>query len=240
MIRTNKLIIAASLVALAPLAAFAGREVAPMPPASSDSTVTFSAEIGTTGYGGQLGWRFHPNYWVRGGIHAFSFDENRTIEGVDYNAKADFTSEPLTLDIFPWAEKSFRISVGALFSQSELTGSASPGAGFNFDLGGQTFRAVDVGRLDVKLELPEVSFYFGVGGNLVYFDDAHRWALTGEVGVAFGAAPDVTLERNGTSGVAALDRAIDKAIKREQDEIDGYADWARWWPVVRLGVSYGF
>jgi hypothetical protein len=147
-------------------------------------------------------------------------------------------SEPLTLDIYPWKKHSFHISVGMLFNQNELTGT-STGLG-PITIGGQTFLFPDVGTLNLKVQQQPVNPYLSIGGNFLYFDHAHHWALGGELGVAFTGDTTVSLSRSGGFANGALNAAINAAVSREQQKAQDWASQLKWMPVVKLMVTYSF
>jgi len=197
--------------------------------------LTLGVEAGTTGVGGSLGWRFAAHWGVRSGFDYFRSSENDVdIKDLTYSAKLRLLSEPLTLDLYPWKKHSFHISVGALFNQNRLTGTAS-GTG-TIIINGQPFLTDLVGTLNLKIEQQPVNPYLTIGGNFFYFDRAHRWAMGGELGVAYTGDQKVSLTRSGPS--APL---IDAAVRAEQTRVQDYADeHYKWLPVVKLTVNYSF
>ena len=78
--------------------------------------------------------------------------------------------------------------------------------------------------------------YVSIGGNFFYFDHAHHWAMGGELGVAYTGEPKVSLTRSG--GIPS--DAIDAAVKQEQQKAQDWANQFKWFPVVKLSVSYSF
>jgi hypothetical protein len=172
---------------------------------------------------------------VRSGFDYFESSENDVdIKEITYSAKLRLMSEPLTLDFYPWKRHSFHISVGALFNQNRLTGNASDTGTIIID--GQPFPVPLVGTLNLKIEQQPVNPYLSIGGNLFYFDPAHRWAMGGELGVAYTGDQKVSLTRSGPP--APL---IDAAVRAEQNRVEDYAnDHYKWWPVLKLAVSYSF
>lgn len=230
--------VAASLLAVAlatPLAGSAAEIAASdQPERPFYRPFTLGLEAGTTGFGGSATWRFADHFGVRAGADYFSLsDTGYEIEGIHYNAKLRLLSEPLTFNIYPWINNSFHISVGVMFNQNRLTGTADQVGTIVID--GQPFPAVDVGKLDMKIEQRLVNPYLSIGGNFFYFDRAHRWAMGGELGVAYTGDPSVSLTRSGPES-ALIDAAVDAAERKLHD----YADKFRWWPVLKLAVTYSF
>jgi hypothetical protein len=87
----------------------------------------------------------------------------------------------------------------------------------------------------MKVRQQPVNPYLSIGGNFFYFDHAHHWAMGGELGVAYTGDASASLNRSGPSNPA-----IASALQGAKDRLHDYADQFRWWPVVKLGVSYSF
>lgn len=223
---------AASLVACASIPFTASAAEATTPEYSTAPSPyrpwTLSLEVGTTGAGGSVSWRFADHFGARAGFNGLQYsDSGFAIKDLSYNAKLRVMSEPLTLDIYPWKEHSFHISVGMQFNQNRLTGTAEDT--------GTIIPPEKLGSLDLDIHQQPVNPYLSIGGNLLYFDHAHRWALGGELGVAYTGNPDVSLTRSGTPSPL-----LDAAVLYEQGRVEDYAKKFMWWPVVKLMVSYSF
>ena len=155
-------------------------------------------------------------------------DSGLAIKALKYDAKVRFMSEPLTLDIYPWKKHSFHISVGMLFNQNRLTGTAS---GNDTIIPGE-----NLGTLKLNIEQQPVNPYLSIGGNFFYFDRAHHWAMGGELGVYYTGDPKVSLTRSDGRSSASSDAVLQAQEKRITD----YANKFRWLPVLKLNVSYSF
>lgn len=188
---------------------------------------TLGIEAGTTGAGGSVLWRFADHWGARAGFDYFEYsDSGLAIKNLNYDATVRLMSEPLTFDIYPWKKHSFHISVGVQFNQNRLTGTATDGG---------TVNPPDIlGTLNLDLEQQPVNPYLSIGGNFLYFDRAHHWALGGELGVTYTGDPKVSLTSS-RSGPG-----IDAALRAEASRIEDYASQFKWWPVVKLMVSYSF
>jgi hypothetical protein len=199
---------------------------------------TVGAEVGSTGIGGFGSWRFSDHLGVRAGFDYFQWTEkNLSIGDFRYSAKARLMSEPLTLDIYPWQKHSFHVSVGVMFNQNQLTGTSS---GFGpVTIGDQTFEFSDIGVLHLKVEQQVVNPYLSIGGNFFYFDHAHHWALGGELGVAYTGDSNISLNSSGRFSGGSHD-AIDAALGQEKQKAQDWADQFKWFPVVKLMVTYSF
>jgi hypothetical protein len=199
---------------------------------------TIGAELGSTGLGGFGSWRFSDHLGVRTGFDYFQWTEsNLSIADFRYSVKARLMSEPLTLDIYPWQKHSFHVSVGMMFNQNQITGTSS---GFGpVNVGGQTIEASDVGVLNLKIQQQVVDPYLSIGGNFLYFDRAHHWALGGELGVAYAGTPIMSLTSSGRFSGGGHD-AIDAALGQEKAKAQDWANKFAWFPVIKLMVTYSF
>ena len=201
---------------------------------------TVGLDAGSTGAGVFGSWRFYDYLGVRAGFDYFQWTENNlSIADFRYSATARLLSEPLTLDIYPWKAHSFHISVGMLFNQNQLTGTSSGFGPITF--AGHTFTFADMGVLNLKAEQQPVNPYLSIGGNFFYFDHAHHWALGGELGVAYTGDTTVSLTRTGglvTSG--PVNDAINGLVNHEQQKAQDWANQFKWFPVVKLMVTYSF
>lgn len=188
---------------------------------------TLGVEAGTTGAGGTLSWRFADHWGVRSGFDYFEYsDSGFAIKDLSYDAKIRVMSEPLTLDIYPWKKHSFHISAGVQFNQNQLSGTAVDS--------GTIIPPAVLGTLHLNVEQQPVNPYLSIGGNFFYFDRAHHWAMGGELGVAYTGEPKVSLTSSFSGPV------IDAGLRYEQNRIQDYANQFKWWPVVKLMVSYSF
>jgi hypothetical protein len=196
---------------------------------------TVGIEGGTEGIGGLFGrWRFSDHVGLHLATDYTTWSLSHvSIANIHYDATIRLLNEPLTFDIFPWKKHSFYISFGWLFNQNQLTGSASDQGTIIID--GHPFPTDQVGSLDLKIRQQWVNPYASIGGNFLYFDHAHHWALGGELGAAFTGDPQVTLTRSGPPA-PLIDAAVQGAQRRAQD----YANQFKWWPVVKIQLSYSF
>lgn len=208
-------------------------------PASAEETpaykpFTVGAEAGTPGFGGSASWRFADHFGVRGGFDYFSYSKTgNEIQGITYNTELQLMSEPIGLDIYPWKKSAFRITVGIMLNQNELTGVApqDPVAGNTFiTINGTGYDSAAIGDLNLTAKQQPVSPYISIGYSY-YFDQAKHWSLSGELGVAYTGTPDVTLSTS--SGLVPQ-----QDLNAEAQQIKDSA-W-KFYPILKIGVNFSF
>jgi hypothetical protein len=198
---------------------------------------TLGLEASTTGLGGSGSWRFADHWGARAGFNYFSYSQDANdIEGISYNTDARLMSEPLAVDIYPWAKSSFRITVGILFNQNQLTGVVpqDPVFGQTFiEIGNNSYDSASIGNLNMKIEQWPVSPYLSIGGS-IYFDKAKHWSLSGELGVAYTGDPTATLTTSIPNTVAPQD------LNTEEKQLEDWAKKLQFYPILRLSLNYSF
>lgn len=201
------------------------------------NSVTVGAHVGLpTFYGASLGWRFSDHFGLRTGYDWFTFSRGEALSDVTYDIKLKMQSEPLLLDLYPWKKRSFRMSAGVLFNQNSLKSSLTPTS--EVTLGGRTYTdpvASGVGSIDLKVKQRSVCPMVTIGGNVFYFDSAHHWAFSSEVGAYFAGKPDVQLSTTSSDPTVIQDVEAEK--QKIKDDIGSKLNII---PLVKLGVNFSF
>ena len=196
---------------------------------------TVGIEGGTEAIVGMFGkWRFSDHVGARLAVDVTQFSESSVgIHDIHYDATVRLLSEPLTLDIYPWKKHSCYVSFGWMFNQNQLSGSASDQGTIIID--GRPFPTDQVGSLNLRIRQQPVNPYLSIGGNFLYLDHAHHWALGGELGVAYTGDPQVSLTRTGPPSAV-----IDAAVSAAQTQVQHYADQFRWNPLAKISLSFSW
>ena len=224
--------------------------------ASSDEpnyrAFTLTAEGGTTGLGGSASWRFSDNFGVRGGVNFFSYDSDEFTyttkpNGVGsqdqkYKVTLRMLSEPVALEFYPSAKSAFRVSLGVLINQNQFTANVA-----NSGVSGSTFvfNGVDylqsgfTNGVDLEIKQQTLSPYLSIGTS-IYLDKARHWSLSGELGVAYTGSPKVSL--SAPNHDAAFDQTpnFSEDVSGEESKIEKDAEDYKFYPIVKIGVSYSF
>jgi hypothetical protein len=216
---------------------------------SANSGLTIGAEAGTTGLGGSASWRLSERFGVRVGANYLPIDLKRfnlttkptggTTSDQDYDGELRLLSAPLAVDFYPWADSPFRITAGVLINQNRfeatVKNSGVPNSTFVFN--GQDYLQSGVGDFDIEVEQQPISPFLSFGTSF-YFGSKKRWALTGELGVAYTGSPEVTISTpnsafNGNTGYRDDLAAEEKKIEKDAEDYQFY-------PIVKIGVSLSF
>lgn len=194
-----------------------------------------AAEVGigvkasTLGAGIELGTPLTDSLVGRVALNTYSKSDDQTIDDIDYSADLDLRSTALFLDWHPFTG-TFHLTAGYLFSNNELSASATPAS--SVEIGGQTYDPSDIGKIDATVSLGSGP-YVGLGwGNI----PASGFGFTFELGAVQMGTPDVDLDIEDPNGVIAANNDIEKERANMEDDLDEF----ELYPVVSLGLSYGF
>lgn len=200
-------------------------------PAAADDDFWIGAKAGTLGLGLEATWRPVPYLDVRAGFNTFSYDDERSEAGVDYDVELDLSSFYATANLrVPLSP--FRGTVG-IFSNGNEANLVSRDS-TTFDIGGQTFTAADVGTLRGDVGFESVAPYAGVGLDFRFLD---RVGLHFDVGVLFQGTPELTLVADGP---IASDPLFQAELEAERAELQEELDDFEFYPVVSVGLSVNF
>jgi hypothetical protein len=214
--------------------------------AAAAAAVTLSApahafgigvRAGTTGFGGDVGWRIAPATSVRLGYSALDWEHDVTTSDVRYDGRLKLSNLSGLVDFHPIGPL-FRLTGGLVYNGTKYDATGQPTGG-TFTLGGRTYAASDVGSLAGTVK-PGRSLapYLGVGyGNVAgaglnfYFD----------VGVIFQGRPRADLNAAcgpalSASACAQLQSDVEAEEARLRDELRRL----RYYPVLNLGLTIGF
>ena len=216
------LVVSCLLILLAALPAQAGR-------------IGVGAYAGTTGAGAEMTVHLIPFLNLRAGVQGFNYSTSMSPEDVRYDFDMKFVSESLLLDYHPLGG-GLRISAGIFYNQDSIDLTAQPTA--NYRLGGLTVTPEQVGQLVGEIKYKPSSPYVGLGwGNAGDNDLLSDLGFQLDLGVLFKGSPDVELTSTGT---LRNDPDFQLALERERREIEDKLDSYKYYPVIRLGLTYNF
>jgi hypothetical protein len=212
------------------LAAALALTISLLPSAATAQELSVAPKIGTTGLGADLGLAVSDAVVLRGGLGLFPVDWEQEYSGIDWTVQVP-GELTLGVDLHPGGG-GFRISAGAMIRNSDLTiDGAYEGT---VTIGGETYTDEEVGELTGVVEnnrvAPFVLIGFGKHGTtgVGFFVD---------LGAAWLGDPTLTVDAD---GVVSDQPEFQANLERERAEIEDELDvWARWYPILSMGVKIG-
>ncbi len=196
--------------------------------------VALALKGGTLGGGLEATIGIVDNVNARLGFNYFSYDDDFSESGVEYEADLDLRSVSLLLDWHPLSN-GFRVSAGALYNGNEASATGKAVSG-NFSIDDVTYTAAEVGTLNGEIDFNSISPYVGIGyGNAVA--KGSNWSFVFDLGVIYQGEPDVSLTANGTSSSNA---AFISNLEDERRQLESELEDFQFYPVLMIGVSYKF
>jgi len=126
-----------------------------------------------------------------------------------------------------------RLSGGAVFARSDVEATATPTTG-TYPIGDIDYPASAVGTLSMGVGTNAVAPYVGLGFGNVAKKGIRFFA---DLGVAFQGSPQVTLAATGS---IKDDPAFQAELAKEKLAIEDDISWAKYYPVLSLGIAIGF
>lgn len=211
-----------------------------------------SAEVGTLGYGANLGWSLNEKTELQagwaGGDVADLFGGDFDANDINYDVETDFSNPYLGVQLRP-AGNWFTMGAGIIVPDNNIdvranaegegyysidgkkfyAGAADLGQTTSEDFGGQ-----NVGNLEGSLEhRNKLAPYATIGFRP---NITNNFGVFGEVGAAYLGKVDAEVRYTGEGGNAVA--AQDAARQAEADLED--KNWLEWMPIVKLGATYRF
>jgi hypothetical protein len=210
---------ASALVILNPAAALA------------DDDLWFGAKVGTLGLGVEASWRPVPYLDVRAGANGFSFDQDGSEAGIEYEGEIDLQSFYATANLrVPLSP--FRFTAG-VFSNGNEIGLVSA-QNQTIQIGDTTFTSDQVGTLSAGASFDDVAPYVGVGLDFRLLDTL---GMHLDAGVLRQGSVLVAMAADGP---IASDPLFQQELEKERAELQESLDDYELYPVLSLGFSFNF
>lgn len=199
--------------------------------ASADDDFWLGAKAGTLGLGLEATWKPSRFFDLRVGGNTFSYDDTATEAGIDYDTELDLRSYYATANLrFPLSP--FRFTAGAVSNGNEVNLRSRSTS--NFDIGGTSYTAAQVGQLSGSAGFDSLAPYAGIGFDLRLLDTL---GLSIDLGVLMQGSADLSL---GASGPIASDPTFQSQLEAERRELQDELDDYDMYPVLSLGLSWNF
>ncbi|GAB2635031.1 hypothetical protein [Psychrobacter pocilloporae] len=204
-----------------------------------------SAEVGTLGYGANIGWSLNEKTelqagWAGGDVSDIKDDFD--VDDINYDIDdADFSNPYLGVQMRP-AANWFTVGAGIIVPDNDFEVTASA-EGPNFRIDNIDYNAEDVGTLSGTLEhRNDLAPYLTVGFRPNISD---RWGVFGEIGAAYMGKTDATVRSSNPTQIVRVTGGDELPVtgaevaRRAESELED-KDWLEWLPIVKLGATYRF
>lgn len=199
--------------------------------ASADDNIWLGVKAGTLGLGVEATWRPSSYLDFRVGANKFSYDDNGSEAGIDYDTELDLQSIYATANLRPPLSP-FRFTAGVVSNGNELNLRSRDSS--TYLIGGTTFTSAQVGQLQAKADFDSLAPYAGIGFDFRLFDTL---GLNFDLGVLWQGAPRVALA---ATGPIASDPTFQSELAVELAELQNAVDDYDLYPVASLGFSFNF
>ena len=198
---------------------------------AADDDLWFGVKAGTLGLGVEATWRPVPYLDVRAGYNAYTYEDSRNEAGVAYDGKLDLSTAYATAN-FRFPLSPFRVTAGVFSNGNEVILNSRDGD--SFQIGGTTYQAADLGRLEARGTFENIAPYAGIGfdirlGNTV--------GLSFDAGILFQGEVDVAI--NATGPIANNAIFMQELEVERQELADSIGDY-EYYPVISLGFNVNF
>lgn len=191
--------------------------------------ISATARFGTLGLGvdGSLG--LGPRLAVRAGVGFQPWEPTREIEDIDFELNLPSPAWMAALDLY--VAGPLRVSGGlvAFGSDIEVTGRLTG----NVEIGNDTYSPQEVGTLTGVFDTRDVAPWAGVGLG----KRGLGLGFSMDLGVVFAGEPAVSLSADGP---LAGQPSFQANLAREEQNIQEDASLVKWYPVLSLGLTFGF
>lgn len=187
-----------------------------------------TAEIGSTGVGVHIVVPVKNQLNARFGFNVLNHNYSTDTKSAHYDVSLRPRAFDALLDYYP-AAGSFRVTGGLVYNKNnkyDVTGTPVVATKYTF-----------VGTLDFNKVAP----YVGIGwGNAVAKDKGKGWGFTADAGVLFQGTPETSLTSPGCTASAAACARLASGVAAENAALQDKVNNFKYFPVLRVGVSYRF
>jgi hypothetical protein len=197
---------------------------------ASSISFGFSPHVSTLGVGADVGIGLHPRVSVRAGANFIPWEPSITVSDTKWVLSFPKTQFTGMVDLF--LVGGLRLTGGIRYKTSDVEATGEYLG--TVSIGDSTYTGDQVGNLVGAIVTKDLAPYAGFGfGNVA----KRGLGFILDLGVAFHGSPGVTLTADGPiSNDPTFQAELDKEVANVEDDIS----WAKVYPVLTIGLSYGF
>ena len=207
-----------------------------------------SAEVGTLGYGANIGWSMNEKTELQagwaGGDVADLFGGDFDADDVNYDVDADFSNPYLGVQLRPTGNW-FTVGAGIIVPDNDFDVTANSEGG-TYKINDVSYNADDVGTLQGTMEhRNKLAPYATIGFRP---NITNNFGLFGEIGAAYMGKTDATVNATDPEDVVRVSNGVTdipsglnagQVAKLAEQELED-KDWLEWLPIVKVGATYRF
>jgi hypothetical protein len=201
--------------------------------------VALAGHAGTLGLGASVAYGTGGPFAVRGGVNLFLWEPSHDFDDAEFTVDVGSPSWMGVIDFYPGAG-ALRLTGGVVWFGA--THEVRARLNEDIELGDDTYTPQQLGTLTGELRTRDVAPYVGVGFGRKP-GTTHGPGFLMDLGVAVHGKPDVRLKSTGplANDLNPFTRtAFNANLVSEQDEIEDDIQWFRFYPVLSIGLTFGF
>ncbi len=214
------------------------------------SQLAVGVKISTLGAGLELATPLARKFNLRVGGNFFQYTDHLTTDGIHYAAALDFSSAQASVDWFPWG-RSFHLSPGALvYSGNRITANGSVPGGTSFTVNDNNYLSdpADPVGGGARIDFAHAAPMLTLGWGNILPRSKRNFSIPFELGAAYVGDPKVGLNFSGSVcdaqqlGCESVqsDPEFQSDVAAERTKIQKDANYARFYPILSLGLAYRF
>ena len=186
----------------------------------------------TQGTGFEIGYEVSENVTVRAVSYSGELSRTESLDDISYAMTIKTETPGLMVDFYPSEGRSFRLTAGAVDNGNGL--SATAAAAGNYDIGGNTYTAAEVGSLKSEIAFSGITPYVGLGYQM---HATKQLSIDFDAGMLIGSAPVVTMT---TSGGTLDSDTFEADLEEERKGLEGDLSSFRYLPMAKIALTYKF
>lgn len=214
------------------------------PVAASAAGLALTGDLGSTGIGVHVTVPVASDYGIEarlGTNYLRGYKFTRNTGQVAYDFKASLRTVDALLDWHPM-RTGFRLTGGLVYNNNVVDGVGLPSRITTFSFENGSFSTSQIGKLIGRIDFDSVAPYLGIGWSVP--DSGRGWSASSDLGVMYQGSPRTNLTFGGCSlpgtGCALVANALTPLLAAETRRVDDELRTYRFFPVLRVGVSYRF
>jgi hypothetical protein len=204
---------------------------------ASAADIGASLDVGTSGLGVHLSTPLASQLNARVGVNYASYKYSGNTSDVDYDFKLKLATFDALLDYHPF-DGAFRVSGGLVYNGNKIEANAKPNGNGTYTINGNTYTSASAGSIKGKIDFRKAAPYLGIGWGNAAKGKGLGFAM--DLGVTFQGSPKTQLVNSGCTAPATVCTRLNNDLAAENASLADKASNFRAYPIVRLGLSYGF